>query len=197
MNEASLPRPAASPRHDRAIIAIALIGLTLIIVLKSMGRIWWCACGQWYPWTSDAWGSHNSQHVADPYTFSHVLHGVVFYWALWFFRSRLHWLWLLAIAAGIEAGWEILENTPFVINRYREGTAALGYNGDSVINSFSDWLAAILGFLLARKVGLRWSIAIYLVLEIWCAWWIKDNLTLNVVMLIYPIEFIRKWQSGE
>ncbi len=187
--------PALLPRR-RPILLIVSIGLVLLVVLKSMGRLWWCRCGQWYPWVSDAWGPHNSQHLADPYIFSHILHGVFLYWGLLILQRRIHWMWVLAIAAGIEAGWEILENTPLVIDRYREHTAALGYTGDTVLNSLTDWLAAVAGFLLARKIGWRGSVAVFLILEIGCALWIRDNLTLNVVMLLFPIDAIRTWQTG-
>lgn len=192
----ALPLANTLRTHRTPLAVIVLTGVVLIVAMKLMGRLWWCKCGQLFPWTSQAWGPHNSQHLGDPYFFSHVLHGVVFYWALWVLQKRMHWLWVLAIAAGIEAAWEVFENTHFVINRYRDATAALGYEGDTVFNSLTDWLAAIAGFLMARAVGIWWSIAIYLGMEIWCAWWIRDNLTLNVVMLLYPIDSIRQWQSG-
>lgn len=194
MPETIEPLPAY-PRH-RPLVVLALIVVTQLVVLRLMGRIWWCECGGWFPWTNQAWGPHNSQHLGDPYFFSHVLHGVVFYWALVWTKQRVHWLWALAIATSIEAMWEIVENTPYVIDLYRSKTAALGYTGDTILNSATDTLAAIAGFLIARKVGLWWSITIYLGLELFCAWWIKDGLTLNVIMLLYPVEFIKKWQSG-
>ncbi len=131
----------------------------------------------------------------DPYTPSHLLHGVIFYWALRWGVFKRRWLWALLIAAVIDAGWEVLENTPMVIDRYRAATVASDYYGDSIANSVSDWLSAIAGFLLARRIGPWASLAVFLVLEIGCLLWIRDNLTLNVIMLLWPIDAIRQWQG--
>jgi hypothetical protein len=167
-----------------------------LLTLWLMGRIWWCACGEFRPIIPDAWGPHTSQHLADPYTFSHILHGVVFFFLFNFGALRRRPLWGLACAALLEAAWEIFENTPFIINRYRDATAAAGYTGDTIGNSMADLLAAVGGWFFARYFGWKWSIVLSLVLEIGCALWIRDNLTLNVIMILRPFEFIKNWQSG-
>ncbi len=180
-------------------IALALVGLTLIVAivtLRAMGRVWWCQLGDFSPIVLDAWGPHNSQHLIDPYVFSHFLHGVVFFFVFNWGVMRRKPLWGLLAATVLEVAWEIFENTPFTIDRYRNATAAVGYTGDSVINSLGDMLACVGGWFVARRIGLLPSILLYLVLEIGCAIWIKDNLTLNVIQILYPLEFIKKWQSG-
>jgi hypothetical protein len=172
------------------------VAVVQIATLWLFGRIWWCACGHPTPVIIDAWGPHTSQHLADYYTFSHILHGVVFFFIFNFGVLKRKPLWGLACAAALEAAWEIFENTPFVINRYRDATAAVGYSGDSIANSAADLLAAILGWCFARYFGWRWSLFLFLVLEIGCAILIRDNLTLNVVMILHPFEFIKRWQAG-
>jgi hypothetical protein len=198
----SLPkdRPPLLPTNDRSeyapVVIIVLIGIATAITLRAMGRIWWCESGDWSPIVLDAWGPHNSQHVVDPYVFSHVLHGVVLFFVFNVSVFRKRPLWGLVWVTALEATWEVFENTPYTIERYRSMTAAVGYSGDSVTNSIADLLACIGGWFLARKIGLVWSIVVYLVLEIGCAIWIRDNLTLNVIQILYPLEFIKKWQSG-
>lgn len=177
-------------------MAVGVVLVGSLVVLRLMGRVWWCQHGDLAPFTFEAWGPHNSQHVADPYVFSHFLHGVVFFFLFNWSVMRRKPLWGLVAAMMLEAAWEIFENTPFTINRYRAETAAVGYTGDSVINSLGDMLACLGGWFVARSVGWAWSIVIYLVLEIGCAIWIKDNLTLNVIQFTYPIEAIKRWQSG-
>ncbi len=192
------PLPLAESRSPillpLILVAAAIVGA--LVTLRSMGRVWWCAHGDWKPAVLDAWGPHNSQHFADPYVFSHFLHGVVFFfWFNWGVLRRKP-MWGLFAAMLLEIAWEIFENTPFTINRYRAETAAVGYTGDSVANSFGDLIACLGGWFVARAVGIWWSIGLYLAMEIGCAIWIKDNLTLNVVQFLYPIEAIKKWQSG-
>ena len=175
---------------------IAIVTLAQLITLRIMGQPWWCSCGTYWPWGYPTQSQHNSQHLIDAYTTSHMLHGVIFFFPIVWLLPRLGRVWQLAIAVAIEAGWEILENSPIVINRYRDGTAALGYSGDSVINSLGDLLSMVAGYLIARRIGLRWSIALFIVVELIMLWWIRDNLTLNVVMLLYPIEAIKQWQMN-
>ncbi len=175
----------------------ALVGLACTaMVLSGEGRIWWCAAGDLRPWTSDAWGPHNSQHLLDPYSFTHVLHGLVFWGVLSLVAPKIPIWWRAVMALGIEAVWEIVENAPWVIERYRAATAAVGYNGDTVVNSLGDVAACGLGLVIAQKLGWRWSIALYVVTELALLAWIRDNLTLNVIMLLYPIDAIRQWQMG-
>jgi hypothetical protein len=194
----TIPELSAVERTDSRtpLILAGSLSLVMILVLRGMGRIWWCACGSATPLTLQAWGPHNSQHLIDPYIFSHLLHGVIFFFLFNWGPMRAGSLWGLLCATVLEAGWEIFENTPFTIDRYRLATAAIGYSGDSVLNSLGDLLACIGGWFLARKIGLAKSIILYAVLEIGCALWIRDNLTLNVLMILHPVEAIKVWQSG-
>ena len=176
--------------------------MTLMIVvlaaamLLSMGRVAICTCGYVKLWHGVTMSSENSQHLSDWYSLSHVIHGLLFYLgAWWLFRT-----WSLgdrlAAATLVEASWEVLENTPWIIERYRAGTVSLDYFGDSVVNSLSDVAMMMLGFWLAGRLPVRWSIGLALALESIALLAIRDNLTLNVLMLIWPIESIREWQAG-
>jgi hypothetical protein len=177
-------------------LAIALILILAVILLRSQGRLWICACGQLWLWSGDVWSSDNSQHWFDPYSFTHLLHGVVFCGALAWLAPRLALLWRLWLALVIESLWEVVENSEFIIQRYREATAALGYQGDTIVNSVGDILICGFGFWLAWRLGLRRSAALFVVTELILLLWIRDNLTLNVIMLLYPIEAIKTWQVG-
>jgi hypothetical protein len=176
-------------------VAAAVITLAAVILL-AMGRTPWCRCGSIKLWTGDAWGPENSQQFTDPYTFTHLTHGVLLYFLLQLVaRTRpLGTRGVLAVAA--ESGWEILENTDMVINRYRAATMALGYYGDSVINSVGDILACVVGFLIAARLPARVTVVLVVLLELALTLWIRDSLLLNVVMLVYPVEAVRTWQLG-
>lgn len=165
-------------------------------VLHSMGQPWICTCGVVRLWTGVVLGPENSQQVTDWYTFSHVLHGMIFYGLTRLVLPKLPLVAALAIALGLEVSWELLENSPMVIQRYREQALAQGYSGDSVLNSVSDTVAMVVGFLAARLLPVRATIAIGLAFEIFTAVMIRDNLTLNVIQLIHPIEAIAAWQGG-
>jgi hypothetical protein len=143
---------------------------------------------------SGAWTENTSQWMADPYTFSHVLHGTFFYWMLLPLRRRLSVGARFIVASLVEAGWEIVENTPYVIDRYRAATASLDYYGDSVLNSTFDLIAAMLGFWLAWKFDWKWVLLGVVAIELALAYFVRDNLTLNIVMLFYPLESIKEWQ---
>jgi hypothetical protein len=140
--------------------------------------------------------SENSQHVTDWYTFTHVIHGFAFYGLLWLTLGRLPVGWRLAAAVLLEAIWEVAENTPFVIDRYRAATIALDYYGDSILNSVSDIAAMMSGFFIARRLPVWASVVLVVSLEVFAVLVIRDNLTLNIVMLLYPIDAIRQWQTG-
>jgi hypothetical protein len=177
-----------------ALVILLLVALT-VCLLRYEGRHWWCTCGQPFLWEGDIWCSHTSQHFFDPYSFSHVLHGVVFCGLFWVvLRKRMAAGGLLCLAVGLECAWEVAENSTFIINRYRETTIALGYEGDSILNSLSDILCCAAGFLLARTIGFRLSLAFFIATEVILLFWIRDNLTLNVLMLLCPIKAIKAWQ---
>jgi hypothetical protein len=164
--------------------------------LRLQGRPWWCACGRWYLWVGDIWSAHNSQHLLDPYSFSHLLHGVVFCGLIFWLFRRLSGDWKFVLAAGAEALWEMAENSQFIIERYRAATISLGYSGDSILNSFGDLLCCSLGYLAAHYLGWRRSILLFVLVEVGMLFWVRDNLTLNVLMLLYPIDAIKAWQFG-
>ncbi len=170
---------------------IALIYILLAVCLKAMQRIFWCECGSSTIWITDVWSKHNSQHLFDPYSFSHWQHGVIFFAVLCALkRPRLEY------ALIIESLWEIIENTPFTIQRYRTVTMALDYFGDSIGNSLGDLTACMLGFILAARAPRRVTLLLYLLVEAVMIATIRDSLTLNVIMLLYPIDGIKEWQMG-
>jgi hypothetical protein len=152
--------------------------------------------GKFGLWEGDIWNSENSQRFADPYSFSHLVHGMLFYGFLWLVARKLPVRYRLLIALALEAGWELLENSPLIINRYREATIALGYTGDSVFNSLSDVLMMAIGFLFAARARTWISVAMIIAMEVGCALWVRDNLTLNIIMLIHPFDAIKAWQMG-
>ena len=176
-------------------VFIAVLGLTAGIELW-MGRSPLGPDGKFGWWEGNIWSSENSQRLADPYSFSHIVHGMLFYAVLWLVARRLPVRYRLLLALVVEAGWEILENSPLIINRYREATISLGYVGDSVLNSSSDIVMMALGFLFAWRARPWVTVAAIIVMEAGCALWIRDNLTLNIIMLIHPVDAIKHWQMA-
>ncbi len=163
------------------------------LVLHLLGRIPYCECGIGL-WTNNAWGTDTSQHFGDPYSFSHVLHGILFYLGLWIVARKLPVRYRFLIAVLLEIAWEILENTPLIINRYRAATASLDYFGDSILNATGDILFAMLGFWIAWKLPWKVTVIVTIIIELLMLYFIKDNLTLNILMLLYPVAAIRNWQ---
>jgi hypothetical protein len=164
------------------------------LVEFAMGRVLWCRCGYIKLWHGVVYSSENSQHLTDWYTFTHILHGIAFYFLLWLAARRLDPRLRFVLAVLLESTWEVVENTPLVINRYRAATIALDYFGDSIFNSIGDIFAMMAGFWIARKAPVWASIGVYVAVEFLLAVVIRDNLALNILMLIHPFEAIKRWQ---
>lgn len=157
-------------------------------------RLWVCGCGNWSPWITDVNSRHCSQHFLDPYSLTHFLHGFMFWPGLWWARTKLSYRTQFLICFALEAVWELWENTPFVIQRYRTATMALGYVGDSIVNSVGDLLSCGLGIWVVARVPWKVSLAIFLVIELGLIVTIRDSLMLNILMLLWPIPAILNWQ---
>ena len=185
----------AERRSFMPIIAIAASLVAMGLLLWLEGRSVFCSCGSFRVWSGDTCSSTNSQQLFDPYSFTHVLHGFVLFWLIVLtLRRRLSGAWQLWLAITLEAAWEVFENTRFVIERYRAETAALGYTGDTIVNSFGDLTCAVVGFLIAQKFGAVRAILVFVLFEVGLTIWIHDSLLLQLLMLVHPIQAIKLWQ---
>ena len=182
-------------RNLFSLLSILAVFILVASIEYSTGRSLLGPDGKFGLWDGDIWSSENSQRVADAYSFSHIIHGILFYGFLWFLARKIPLKYRFLAALLIEGGWELLENSPIIINRYREATISLGYVGDSILNSVSDVGMMALGFIVARIARIWMSILIIVVFELGCLFWVRDNLTLNVLMLVHPVESIKVWQS--
>jgi hypothetical protein len=173
-------------------IGTALVASAILLHLE--GRLWICSCGRLQVWAGKVCSSDNSQHFLDPYSFTHILHGFLFFWLIAWLAPRFKSHWQLTLAITVEALWEVFENTNFIIDRYRSATAALGYNGDTVVNSFGDILCCVVGFIIAQRLGLRRSLIVFAALELVLIVWIRDSLLLEILMLVFPVDAIKALQ---
>ncbi len=179
------------------VIVSVVVIVVMALMLWGQGRIWWCKSGDLAVYINQAWNSsHTSQHLLDPYTFTHILHGVLFFWLTGLIFSKLSIQWRFSIAVCAEVAWEVFENSSFIIEKYRENTASLDYFGDSIMNSVGDVLACSAGFWIAYKVGWWRSLVFFVLVELCLLLWIRDSLLINIIMLIYPLDAIKHWQLG-
>lgn len=180
----------------KSLIPAAVIMAGTAFIERMNGRIYICKCGFVKVWEGVPNGPGNSQHIADWYSLSHVIHGFIFYGLTHVVARRMSMAVRLGVATLIECGWEILENSSFIIDRYREGTISLDYFGDSILNSMCDVAFMVFGFWVASRLPARVTVALAIAMEILALYVIRDNLTLNVVMLVHPLDVIRNWQAA-
>lgn len=186
--------PSQLSKTDWAWIGFVLV--TMVVTLHLLGRVAWCSCGEWVPWSWTIYSKHNSQHLIDAYSFTHMLHGVLFFGLLWPARHRLSPGTRLVVACLIEAAWEVLENSPIIIERYREATISLDYYGDSIANSVADVVCCLVGYWITSRLRWYWATAIFIAVEVTLLLTIRDSLILNIIMLTYPLDSILEWQSA-
>ena len=182
-------------RAPHVVVWLALLAV-VAATLHAIGRPWWCKAGDLALWSNDVLTRHNSQHLADPYTVTHVLHGIALYGLLWLLlRRRVAPVFRLTVGVLVEAAWEIVENTDFVIDRYRAATISLDYYGDSVANSLGDNIAFVAGYVIAAMIPWWVSAMAFFVVDGLLVLWIRDSLLLNVLMLVHPVDAVKSWQS--
>jgi hypothetical protein len=177
-------------------LALAIVIATMAIENRAQGRLWACSCGSIRVWVQNPNSAETSQQLFDPYTFTHILHGFLMLGFVQLLLPRLSETWKFVLALSAEAVWEMIENTAFIVQRYRSETVSLGYTGDTILNSFGDIFACAVGVLLARRLGVAKTVVLTVTIELVLLITIRDNLLLNIVMLIYPSDAIRHWQLG-
>ena len=188
-------RPAGLDLRARHVAVLVVALGTMAVALSSFGRPWWCEAGDVRPWSGDVWSRHNSQHLVDPYTITHALHGIAMYGGLWLVLGKVaRPLARLAVGTGVEMAWEIVENTDAMIERYRATTISLDYYGDSVVNSIGDVIAFVLGYLGASVLPVGVSVLGFFVVDGLLVLCIRDSLLLNMLMLLYPMDAVKTWQ---
>lgn len=185
-------------RIPLSVVLLMAVGFIVLqaLVLLALGQPPICTCGTIKLWTGDVSGPENSQQLTDWYTYTHIVHGFVLYFLLWLIAPRMPIGLRFVLAVGLEASWEMIENTPFIIDRYRQSALAQGYVGDSIVNSVFDTLAGAFGFVLARILPVWSTVVIMVVMELFVGFMIHDNLTLNIIQLIHPTAAISDWQAG-
>lgn len=179
--------------YATAVVAVIVIGVSMEI---TAGRTLICKCGDIKLWEAGVNTSGNSQHISDWYIFSHIIHGFIFYGILWLFTRRLPQGLRIVIATLVEVAWEVFENSSFIINRYRAATISLDYFGDSVLNSVFDMLFMLVGYVMAMKMPVWMTVVLAVAMELFVGYYIRDNLTLNIIMLVHPVDAIKTWQTG-
>jgi hypothetical protein len=188
------PKPFGSAQFWAVVFVVVLVAQ--VVTLYAMGRIPICACGYIKLFEPGVNTAGNSQHLSDWYTPSHIIHGFLFYWLTFAVMRRQAFGAKLFVASVIEVAWELLENSPIIINRYRSATMAIGYEGDSILNSTMDTVFMALGFLFAARVPVWVTVTVAIAFELLTGWLIRDNLTLNVLMLVWPVDAVRDWQGA-
>jgi hypothetical protein len=183
-------------RRRVLLLAIFMVAVLLPAFLWTQGRPLVCECGYVLLWSGEVWGAENSQHLLDFYTITHLEHGLLYFLLLYALLRKYSFKVAFIVATAIAVGWEMIENSSFIISRYQESTASMGYEGDTIINSVADVVAAQVGFLIARAVGWRYTIAVFVLTEVLLLLLIRDNLLINILMLFYPSPQIVEWQLG-
>jgi len=183
-------------KKNKTLIIVLSIVLVTAGILFFMGRPFFCKCGEIKFWTASMESAKGSQQLFDPYTFTHLIHGALFYLILRFLFPRSSFAKRIIIAVFIESAWEILENSPMIIEQYRAATISLDYYGDSILNSIGDIMAMIVAFIAVKRFPVWVSIIGVIAIELILLLLIRDNLTLNIIMLLYPVDAIKIWQGG-
>jgi hypothetical protein len=193
----SLKKVAAANRDNVwPYLALVLVLLATAIGLHLNGRAWWCSSCKGAFWTGDAWSPQTSQLFLDPYSFTHLMHGFMFCGLITLLMRELTFGWRFVLTMAVESAWEVIENSNTVIQRYREATAALGYQGDTVVNSLGDIACCGVGFIVAYRLGWWRSLLMFFAIEAVLLIWIRDSLLLEIIMLIHPVNAIKAWQLG-